>query len=60
MMWVLAEMATYAGLLLAYTILLILAGRHRIRRDRSQRLLELALALAAVWTLAPRAAWRPH
>ena len=39
MIWYLAEIATYAGLLLAYIILLVLAVRHRIRRGRSQRLL---------------------
>lgn len=46
-----AEIATYAGLLLAYVVLLVLAVRHRIRRDRRQRLLAWALALAALWTL---------
>ncbi len=51
MIWYLAEIATYAGLLLAYIILLVLAVRHRIRRGRSQRLLAWALALAALWTL---------
>lgn len=51
MIWYLAEIATYAGLLLAYIVLLILAVRHRIRRGRSQRLLAWALALAALWTL---------
>ena len=52
MTWYPAEIATYTGLLLAYAGLLALAVRRRIRRDRCQRLLELALALAALWTLA--------
>jgi len=51
MMWYVAEIGIYAGLLLAYTVLLILAVRRRIGRGRSQRLLELALALATLWTL---------
>ena len=46
MIWYLAERATYAGLLLAYIILLVLAVRHRIRRGRSQRLLAWALGVA--------------
>jgi signal transduction histidine kinase len=51
MTWNPGEMAFYTGLLLAYAVLLVLAVRHRIRRGRSQRLLEWALALSALWTL---------
>jgi signal transduction histidine kinase len=52
MTWNPGETAIYAGLLLAYGVLLILAVRHRLRRGRSQRLLEWALALSALWTVA--------
>jgi signal transduction histidine kinase len=50
-MWFPIQVAAYVSLLLAYSLLLVLAVRHRIRRGRAERLLEMALALAIAWTL---------
>jgi signal transduction histidine kinase len=49
-MWFAIEIAAYASLVLGYLLLMLLAVRQRIGRGPAQRLLELTLLLAVVWT----------
>jgi hypothetical protein len=64
-MWLGVQVSAYLSILVAYALLLVLAVRHRIERRRAQKLLETALFLAALWTvalgllalLAPRGWW---
>lgn len=51
-MWFAIEIAAYASLVLGYLLLILLAIRHRIGRGPAQRLLELTLLLAVIWTAA--------
>ena len=51
-MWPAIEIAAYASLVLGYLLLIILAIRHRIGRGPAQRLLEVTLLLAVIWTTA--------
>jgi signal transduction histidine kinase len=45
------QILAYAGLVLAYGWLLVLAVRRRLVRDRSQRVLEALLTVSTLWTL---------
>jgi GAF domain-containing protein len=51
-MWIGAEIATYASLVLGYVLLLVLAIRNRTARGRAQRLLEFNLLVGLLWTFA--------
>lgn len=51
-MWLGVEIAVYAGLVLGYVSLLVLAIRNRMGRARAQRLLEFILVAGALWTVA--------
>jgi signal transduction histidine kinase len=51
-MWFPVRIAVYAGLVLAYGLLLSVAVRRRLGRGRVHRLLEDALLVAAGWSLA--------
>lgn len=50
-MWTAIQIAAYAGPVLGYGLLLLLAIRNRAGREQAQRLLETTLLLAALWTL---------
>jgi len=51
-MWSMIDAEIYAGLLLGYALLLVPIVRYRGGQERLRRLLRIAAALAAVWTLA--------
>ena len=51
-MWSTIDIEIYAGLLLGYALLLVPIVRYQGGQERLRRLLRIAVALAAVWTLA--------
>ena len=50
-MWLGIQIAAYVSLVLGYTLSLLLVVRHRTGGGRAQRLLEVILPVAALWTL---------